>query len=288
MDGPNTVTPHASPPIGALGKELTKPLERPLVISIVAAFAVALAGPLLVLYAVSNGFASRETVLLWLWVAALISMAAIFLGCAVAAFLPALLLSGPDRAASVAHAWIGAREVRRVFGSAGKAVGLPTTPEAAEAWLAGNPDTELLRPFRFEMLVFARRFDEARRLIDRFPRATPLDEYRIAEAHLMVDDQQTGHVDDSSLQAAIDRIPAGLDRSEAIVSRAVFQARRLVGQGDWRAPLVDARPQIPGSDTTILVRDFGMTIFNYLWPRFALPTTALILVIAVFATLSIP
>jgi hypothetical protein len=288
MEATETVTPQASPPIGALGTALTEPLERPMIASLVLAFVVGLAGPLLVLYAVSNGFASAETVLFWTWVAAAICIASFVLGCAVATLLPALLLSGPDRAASVAHAWIGAREVRRVFGSAGKAIGLPTTPEAAQAWLASNADTDQLRPFRFEMLLFARRFEEARRLIERFSRATPLDEYRIAEARLLVDDQLTGQVDESPLQAAIERIAPGLDRVEAIVSRAVFRARRRVGRGDWRAPLVEARSHIPGSDAAILVRDLGLTTFNYIWPRLTPPLAALVLIIAGFITVSVP
>ena len=57
-----------------------------------------------------------------------------------------------------------------------------------------------------------------------------------------------------------------------------------MGTGDWRVPLVAARPYIPGSDVAILIRDFGSTIFKFLWPRIVLPVGALIVAIAMVVT----
>jgi hypothetical protein len=271
-------------PIGALGKELAQLQDRPQIFSLALAFVVGLAGPVLVLFAVEGGLPSQETVVPWIWLAAAVSIGSLILGCAIASFLPSLLLPARDRAASALHSWIGAREVRRLFGSPGAAVHLPHTPEAAEAWLRAHPDTPQMRPLRFELLLMARRFDEARALIDGFPRDTALAQYRIAEAEALVDDQTSGFADDATLLAAANRVPAGDDRAEAMASLAVFQARRLVGRGDWRAPLVAARPQIPGSNWSILVRDLGSPVFNYIWPRVVLPVGALIIAIAVAIT----
>jgi hypothetical protein len=132
----------------------------------------------------------------------------------------------------------------------------------------------------------SRRYDEARRLIDTFARATPLDEYRVIEAHAMIDDQTTGDIDEAALRAAANRVPQGDDRAEALASLAVIQARRLAGRGDWRAPLAAVRPQIPESDLRILTRDMGWTIFSYIWPRIVLPGAALIVVVSLLVTVS--
>jgi hypothetical protein len=275
----------ASPPIGALAKELTRVQERNALISLGIAAVVGLAGPLLVLRAVEDGLAGRDGAVPWIWLAGAVAVGSLLLACAITAFLPTLLLRGDDRAAFVVHAWVGAREIRRLFGSTGGAFRIPTDPQKAEAWLAETPDTPELRLLRYEMLVMTRRYDEARELIDRFPRHTPFDEYRIVEAHAMLDDQSTGQLDEAALHEAAAGVPAGVDRAEAMASLGVLLARRLVGSGDWRQPLVEARPYIPGSDSAILVRDFGATIFNFLWPRLVLPLAALVVVVAVAITL---
>ena len=276
--------PNPSPPLGSLGKALGALLDRPIKISLGIAFAIGLAGPVIVLLAVEGGLPTRATVVPWIWLAAVVCIVSLVVACAVAAFLPSLLLTGRDRAASVVHNWVGAREVRRIFGSARKAIGLPTTPAEAEAWLSSHPDRPELRPLRFEMLVFARHFDDARALIDLFPRATALDQYRIAEAKALVEDQTTGVVDDVALAAAAARVPAGVDRAEAMASLAVLRARRLIGRGDWRAPFVEVRPHIPGSDVAILVRDFGAPIFSHIWPPVVLPIGGFIVLVAVAIT----
>lgn len=285
MDVSLPATPSGSPPIGALAKELVQIQERPMLVSIAVAFVVGLAGPVLVMLAVEGGLPNQDEVIPWMWLAAIVCIGSLVVACAIVAFLPTLLLRGADRAASVVHAWIGAREVRRILGSSRAATKIPTTPETAQAWLDARPDSDRLRPLRFELLLIARRYDEARALIDRFPRATPLDEYRIAEAHAMIDDQTTGNADEFALRAAANRVPASVDRAEAMASLAVFLARRLVGRGDWRAELAAARRHIPGSDVLILTRDMGWTVFSYLWPRVVLPVAGLIVAIAVLVSL---
>jgi hypothetical protein len=270
-----------------LGKALAEIQNRPLTISLVLGFGVGLAGPLLAYWAVMSGLPTRDNAILWLWLAAVVSVASLLAGTAVAAFLPSFLLGSTDRAASALHAWIGAREVRRMFGSATAAMAIPTTPEEAELWLATQPDTPRLRPLRFEMLLLTRRFDEARTAAVHFAGDTPLDDYRRAECLAMVDDQQTGHADLTDTRQALARIPRGIDRAEATASLAVFEARRLVGRGDWRTPLVNARSQVPGSDWSILARDMGWPIFRYLAPRVVLPVAALIVVISLMVTFAV-
>ncbi len=265
---------------------LSEVQQRPLTVALVLGFVVGLAGPLLAYWAVTSGLPSRENAIAWLWVAAVVSVLSLLGGTAVAAFVPSLLLDSRDRSASAVHAWIGAREVRRMFGSATAAMNIPTTPEEAEQWLAKQPDTPRLRPLRFEMLLLTRRYDEARTAARNFPGDTALDEYRRAEGIAMAEDQQTGRADMTDARLALARIPSGIDRSEATASLAVFEARRLVGRGDWRAPLLDARPLIPGSDLSILARDMSWPIFRYLAPRVVLPVAALIVVVSLLVTLA--
>jgi hypothetical protein len=287
MDVPTTVLGGSppSPPLGSLGKALADIHERPLMISMGAGFVVGLGGPIGVYLLVDAGLPSAETAIAWLWAAAAVCAVSMALGTATAAFLPGLLVGKRDRAASAVHAWVGAREVRRMFGSASAAVNIPTEPEAAAQWLATQPDTLRLLPLRFEMLLLIRDFEGARAVIDRFPRESAFDEYRRADALATVDEQQYGRSDVQQMRDALARVPRGIDRAEAAASLAVFEARQLVGRGDWREPLVRARPEIPGSDLEILTRDMGWPIFRYLFPRVVLPVVGFIAAIAVLVTL---
>jgi hypothetical protein len=267
---------------------MAKILERPSFIALAVGFVVGLAGPWLTLRFIEDLPRSIEpgSVIVLIWLAAAICIASLVGGSAIAAFLPSFLLGSRDRAASATHAWIGAREVRRHLGSAAAAIKIPTTPDEAVAWLVRIPDTPQLGPLRFELLLLARRFDEARLCLREFPLETPLDEYRAAEAAAVVDDQETGQSDISSAKDALARIPRGIDRVEATASLAVFEARRLVGRGDWRGPLVDARPHIPGSDWSILARDLELPIFRAIVPKIVLPVAGFIVVIATLVTVS--
>jgi hypothetical protein len=275
-----------SPPIGSLGRELVRVYERGQTISLVVGFVVGLTGPVLALLAVSNGIANPDTAIPWLWVAAMICAASMLAGAAIAAFLPIFFLGPRDRQASAVHAWVGAREVRRLLGSSMQAMSIPTTPEEANDWLARTPDTPQLLPLRLEMLLLTRRLDEARRAVDRYPRNTPLDEFRAYEAKAMVDEQQSGNADLSYAREAIARIPDRMDRAEAQASLAVLEARRLIGstRGDWREPLIRARPSIPGTDHAVLARDMSMPIFRFLLPRVVFPVVAFVILVALAVT----
>jgi hypothetical protein len=244
MEAPAAWQSAPSPPIGSLGKELAKAQERPTEIALVLAFVIGLAGPWLMLQTIQQvADLNPEVAVAVMWGAAAVCIASLTAGTAVAAFLPSFLLGKRDRQAAAAHAWIGAREVRRYLGSAAQAIKIPTTPEDADVWLVRTADTPQLRPLRFEVALMARRFDEARMIAAAYPRDTPLNEYRSAEARAMVDELQLGHADLSEAREALARIPRGVDRTEAIASMAVLEARKLVGRGDWRAPLVAARFQ---------------------------------------------
>ena len=271
---------EASPPIGSLGKELVRVNERGQNIGLVVAVAVGLAGPAVAYLLVSNGVATPETSLFWLWLAAGVCCLSMLAGTATAVFLPVFLLAPRDRQVSAVHAWVGAREVTRLLGSPVKAMSIPTTPEAADSWLASTPDTPALRPLRLELLLLTRRFQEARMAATQFPTTTPLDEFRALEAVAMIDEQEHGHADLTQAREAVIRIPDRTDRAEATASLAVLEARRLIGRGDWREPLARARPLIAGSDTQILVRDMAMPIFRFLAPRLVAPVVVFVLLVA--------
>ena len=287
LEPPATDAQTPSPPIGSLGRELSRIQTRPQLVGLGLAFVVGLAGPFLLLRAVEEGASRNGGPIVWIWLGAIVAVLAMLLACVVVAFLPPFLLRGLDRKAEVAHAWLGAREVRRLYGSTAGAFSIPTTPEAAEMWLLTNPDTPQMRPLRFELLLMTRHWDEARALIARFPRQTPLDEFRVAEAEALVADQSTGAADDGALRDAAARVPAGVDRAEAMASVGVYEARRLIGRGDWRVPLAAARPLIAESDATIIFRDLAAPIFKKIWPFFVLPVAAIAIVIALVVTFSV-
>lgn len=264
--------------MGSLGKVLSEVQMRGMWIALAIALVVGLGGPLAVLWTVSeariNGSAE---VITWIWLAAAACIGCFVGAIAIVAFLPPFLLGRSDRTASAVHAWIGAREVRRLFGNAAAAIGIPTTPEEANTWIAAQPDEPRLRPLRFEMLVLGRRFDEARALLGTLPQTTALEGYRVVEGLALVDDQELGEVDLVPVRAALARIPAGIDRVEATASLAVLEARRAVGSTDWRVPLIAARQGIPGHDWLILARDHGGPIFRIL-ARSVVPFVALLII----------
>jgi hypothetical protein len=285
MDVPTTaVSGPPSPPVGSLGRELAKLQKWPQVVSLVIGIGVGFAALLAMPDFVLNSAQALRNPIPTIWIGAALCTASYVAAVAIIAFLPWLMHGRRDRTILAAHAWIGAREIRRTFGRATAAMNLPTTPAAANEWLASHADVEPLRAVRFEMLLFAQRFDEARALIPTLPRNTPFDEYRAAEALAMLDDQQTGQPDLMPVNFALAAMPIGLDRIEAMTSLAVFKARRLIGRGDWRAPLVEVRPLIPGSDLVILARDMGMPIFTWFFRKFVVPLAAFTILVALAVT----
>ena len=264
--------------MGSLGKVLSEVQMRGVWIALAIALVVGLTGPLAVLWTVSEARISGSAeVVAWIWLAAAACIGSFVGAIAIVAFLPPFLLGRRERTASAVHAWIGAREVRRLFGHPAAAIGIPTTPDEANTWLAAQPDEPRLRPLRLEMLVLSRRFDEARALAKALPQSSTLEQYRVVEGLALVDDQELGEVDLAAVRAALARIPAGIDRVEAVASLAVLEARRAVGSTDWRVPLIAARQGIPGHDWLILVRDHGAPIFRIL-ARSVVPFVALLII----------
>lgn len=280
----SATTAPGSPPIGALGRRLADVQRRGQFVGLALGFLVGLGVPLLVLPQLIAA-ADRANPLPTLWAAAAMAIGGLFVGAAIMALLPPFLMSRANRTASVVHAWIGAREVRRLLGKASSAITIPTTPEDASRWLATTPDTPALLPLRFELLVLTRRFDEARAAAERLPRRTSLDEYRYVEALAMVADQSSGGADLAGLREAAERVTSGVDRAEARASLAIFEARLLSGGEEWRRPLAGARPAIPERDVTILLRDLALPIFTILARRLVLPLALFIVLVAV--TLSV-
>jgi hypothetical protein len=197
------------------------------------------------------------------------------------ALVPPFLLSQRDRAAFAAHAWIGAREIRRTIGRAPQAIGLPHDADSANRWLSRTPATDRNRPIRVDALVLAGRYDEARREAALLPERTPLDRYRKLEAEALVAEQSGGEVDEAALREAVQSVPRGIERTEAAASLAVFQARRALPDGDWRAPLVGVRGAIPGSDARLLIVDFGLPTAEILLRKVVVPATALVALVSI-------
>ena len=202
----------------------------------------------------------------------------------VIAILPPLLLPKRDRAVFAAHAWIGAREVRRLLGRAARATSLPTEATSVEAWLHRNPATDRNRFARVDALLLAGRFHDARDEARLLPERSPLEAYRKIKARALMADQTGEPVDLDALRAGVASVPAGIDRTEAAVSLAVFLARRALPDGDWRAPLLEARPAIPGSDIRLLVADFGLPMFEILFRKTVVPFTVLLTLVGLSVT----
>lgn len=206
------------------------------------------------------------------------------LAVAVIAILPPLLLPRRDRTAFAVHSWIGAREARRAFGRAARVIGLPRDAAAVEAWLARNPATDRNRIVRVDALLLAGRLDDAGVEARLLPERSALEAYRKEEARALIADQAGGPVDEDALRAGVASVPAGIDRAEAAASLAVFRARRALPDGDWRAPLLEARAAIPGSDVRLIVADFGLPVFEILFRKAVLPFTAVLAIIGLSLT----
>jgi hypothetical protein len=205
---------------------------------------------------------------------------------AVMAILPPLLLRGPDRTATVVHSWLGAREGRRALGRPARVASIVGTPEAMIRWLERVPPTDALRPIRFEVFLLLGRIDDASAEADLLVRRTPWEEYRYLEAHALIDEQRGIPLDEPALRRAIARIPAGDERVEAEASLAVNLARSALPDGDWRRPLLEVRPRVPGSDASILVRDFGLPTFEILLRRVGVAIILFIVVLAIVFSLA--
>jgi hypothetical protein len=265
--------------MGSLGRTMAGVHARAQTITLLVTTVVAMIVTSTVLPAITEPVGDRFDAPIALLILGVACWAIFVLAVAVIAILPPLLLPKRDRAVFATNSWIGAREIRRAFGRASRARRFPTDPASAEAWLSRNPASARNRFVRVDALILAGRFDDARIETELLPGASPLEAYRKEEARALIEDQMSGTVDEDALRAGVAAVPGGIDRAEAAASLAVFRARRALPDGDWRAPLLEARSAIPGSDVRVLVADFGLPCFEILFRKAVVPFTAVMLII---------
>jgi hypothetical protein len=271
-------------PIGSLGAALVRMQSRVQTITLFVTTVVGIVIVANLLPALADPLAEQLGYVVALWILGVVAWALFVLAIATIAILPPLLLPPRDRAVFAANSWIGAREIRRAVGRASRTDRLPTDARSAEAWLAGTRVSEAIRPVRVDALIMAGRLDDARVEAELLPARTTLEAYRKQEAQALIADQAGSTVDEGALRAAVAAVPAGIDRAEAAASLAVFRARRALPDGDWRAPLLEVRSAIPGSDIRVLLADFGLPMFEILVRKAVVPFTALLLIIALSLT----
>jgi hypothetical protein len=270
--------------MGSLGRTMARIHARVQTITLLVTTVVAIIVTTTVVPAVTEPVGDRFDFPIALLILGFLCWAIFVLAVAVIAILPPLLLPKRDRAVFATHSWIGARDTRRAFGRASRATGLPIDAASAEGWLARNPASDRNRIVRVDALILAGRFDDARIETELLPGGSPLEAYRKEEARALIADQMGGTVDEDALRAGVAAVPGGIDRAEATASLAVFRARRALPDGDWRAPLLEARPGIPGSDVRVLVAAFGLPFFEILVRKAVLPFTVLMLIIGLSLT----
>jgi hypothetical protein len=219
-----------------------------------------------------------------IWILGGLGWSVLVLASAAVAFVPPLLGDERDRAADAVFMWCTAREARRVLGRADRAVDLPINAKKAAAWLRRTPIGDQPLALRVEMLLLAERHGEARAEAELLPVATALDAFRKARALATIAYQAGEPVDDASLRAAAERIPRGLDRTWARADLAVFEARRALPDGDWRAPLLAVRREVPGSDERILIVDVGLLMFTIFVRKVVVPLTVLFIALLLTGT----
>jgi hypothetical protein len=265
-------------PVGALGAEHARSLDRPTARALLIGITIALGAlPAALLVHALTGTSPSIPVL------GLIAALGFVACIAAISFLPVFMLPKTTRTAMAAELWLGAREYQRVFGSRQPIDGFPVTPDEVQPWLAARPETEASLEGRVELMLMAGDWEAARSALDRMPERTAPDRYRRALLESVLRYQMSGEVDDSSARSAADAIPPGPDRTEAAVGLAAFGARRRLPDRDWRQPLLEVREQIPETDAGILLRDLGwVTLLMMLRKTWLVPV--LIVAVVIFVT----
>ena len=184
--------------------------------------------------------------------------------------------------ARAAHAFVGSWEVKRFRSTCGPAV--PTSAEAARAWLAANPESDANRWVRPELLAWAGELDEAYAVIGRMPETT---EAELFDRHAMkahLDLVSGAGADADALAADAERVglPGSDERLRALAVVAMQQAReRLVtGSGDWLAPMVKVQELIGP-------RSLGILRSDTWWLRFRSLATFSLILLALGSLLSV-
>lgn len=154
-----------------------------------------------------------------------------------------------SRRAFEAFSWLGEWELARAQATVG---GLPTSPDAAVAWLAAHPESTITDldelPIRIEILLLAGRFDDARAALERLPLLTTWDRFERAALADLVDWRSGGEGDLGAMDAAAQEIHPqdGDERLRADVTIAVARVRRRMADGraaagDAAEPLLEVR-----------------------------------------------
>ena len=157
-----------------------------------------------------------------------------------------LLVPARLRGPMEVQTWAGERDLRAWQHAAGAQPWQlpPTTPEAAERWLAAHPETEGSRGARIEVLLLARRFDDARAELTRLVVSSPAD--RIARADLVATQAfvERGTLELDALRQATAEA-TGDDHLDGVVRVAMLEVRAaLAVGGDWVTPLTSARAEL--------------------------------------------
>jgi hypothetical protein len=141
-------------------------------------------------------------------------------------------LPTPARRAFEAFSWLGEWDLARARRQTGRAV--PTSPRAAQRWLAARPDRPEERWLRVEVLLLAGRVEEARAVAERMPGGNPEQRLDRALALNLADWFAGGSGDLARIEALAGEVgradpDAGLRAQVAI---AVAQVRRRLAAGD--------------------------------------------------------
>jgi len=243
---------ESQPAIGSLGRTMAGIHARVQTITLLVTTVVAIIVAATVVPALAVPVGDRFDYPIALLILGVVCWAIFVLAVAVVAILPPLLLPKRDRAVFATHSWIGAREIRRAFGRASRATGLPTDAASAEAWLARNPVSDRNRFVRVDALILAGRFDDARIETELLPGRSPLEAYRKEEARALIEDQMGGTVDEDALRAGVAAVPGGIDRAEAPaspggVSRPARPAGGRLARAAPRGEAGDPRLRRPGA-----------------------------------------
>ena len=179
--------------------------------------------------------------------------------------------------------WAGERELhawQRATGSLPWQLP-PTSPAAAERWLARHPETEANRGPRTEVLLLARRFDEARATLARIPVADAADRIAHADLEATTTFVEHGELDMGDLRSAT-AAAAGEVRLDGVVRIAMLEVRAaLATGGDWMTPLANARVELGSRADGVLWSGFFLRRLLLLTPLILVATVAFGLIRAI-------
>jgi hypothetical protein len=156
----------------------------------------------------------------------------IALGAALGAEAFIRAMPAPAREAFEAFSWLGEWELAQARALTGR--GVPTNATAARRWLLANKDRQDLGWLGVEVLVLAKRLDEAKAAAARLPDASPGQRFERVGALDFADWFAGGEGDLPALEAAaVEVLPADGDaRLRAEVAIAIAKVRRRMAAGE--------------------------------------------------------